>query len=87
MQTYGNTKAIGPFTAPSELQGTLNVDQGRGEKRDSTLLWMSKSAEEGGGHWRCQVTLVAAAAESCRSRQVVEKAPGRPLLFWHIRLP
>ena len=49
MQTYGNTDAIGPFTAPSELQGDLNGDQGRGEKRDSTLLRMSKSAEEGGG--------------------------------------
>ena len=73
-------QAIQPFTAPSEIQGAVKGEQGRGEK-ESSLLWMSKSAEECGRHWRCQVTLVAAAAESCRSGQVVEKAPGRPLLF------
>ena len=79
--------AIEPYTTLNDIKVALKGEQVSVKEGRVTLLWMSKRKEEGGRHWRCQVTLVAAAAESCRSgRQVVEKAPGRPLLFWHIRL-
>ena len=38
MQTYGNTEAIGPFTASSENEAALKVLQGRGEKREYTFV-------------------------------------------------
>ena len=85
MQTYGNT---GNSAFHCSQWDARYITRWARQVREKccTLLCVSKSVEECGRHWRCQVTLVAAAAESCRSRQVVEKAPGRPLLFWHIQL-